>query len=261
MTHDDLRGLIPLLALASLPSDEERELIAHLKVCRDCSELQASFEGTAGSLGMWAPPLAPPVDLKDRVMRQAAQSSQLTAGRTSDNVVELARRRPGMRVAAALATAAVFAFGGFTARQYNLQSGEIEEQRQLLAAQRKALSVAGSGRAVVLPLKPTGSYEQVGGNVVISDRTAEVAVLMTGLDVPKSSVYTLWLIHDNEAPQNVADFVPDQSGLVVVNLKAAVGDSDTLAVTLEPRKGATMPSGPLIGSAERDGERSTLTFA
>lgn len=251
MTHEELRGLIPILALDSLPANEEAELIAHLKICRSCSEILAVHQQNAGLLGLWAAPIQPQSDLRDRILRQVAQTPQLTPG----NVTELRPQRSlgklGMRLAAATSIAAALAFGGFAAQQLNSKDGEIKQQGQVLAEQRKALDLASADSAVIIPLSAAESYDGVQGNLVLSDETDQASVLLTGLANPGDQIYTLWLTPYRGRPTNVLDFVPDSSGQTVINLDGAVDERVTLAVTLEPGPNRTRPSGPVVAAAYR----------
>lgn len=258
MTHEELRGLIPILALDSLPPNEEAELIAHLKICRDCSEILASHQQTAGSLGLWVPPIQPRPELRDRILRTVAQTPQLTPGNVAVLRPKRSVGRIGMRLAAVTSIAAALAFGGFAAQQFNAKNGQIEQQSQYLAEQRRFLDLASADSAIALPLTPTKSYSEVQGNVVLSDETDEAAVLLTGLSDPGDQVYTLWMTPYKGRPQNVADFVPDASGLAVINLGASVDDRVTLAVTLESKPNGTRPLGDVVGSAYRTPAQATF---
>ena len=254
MTHEELRGLIPLMALNSLPQGEEAELIAHLKVCRECSELLAGHEQTAGTLGLWAPPEEPPKLLRERILRQAALTQQFIPDDLPEKVRSRVYGRTLKRAAAALAMAAVLVAGAVGAQQLLEQKDQLQQQRQLLAEQRRALDLASAGSAVILPISSTAAYRDVRGNVVLSDETGSAAVLMAGLDDPGDRVYTLWLTPAEGTRRNLADFAPDDTGLAVINLKTAIGARDTLAVTLEPRRGNASPTGPVVGSAYRNPE-------
>lgn len=253
MTHDELRGLIPLLALDSLPVSEEAELVAHLKICTECSELLASHEHTVGALGLLAPPQEPPRMLRERILSEAERTQQFIPGGLPEQAHSRRYRRTGLRVAA-VAMAAVLMIGGVGAQQLLEQKNQLQEQRQLLAEQRKALDLASAGSAIILPISSTEDYRDVQGSVVLSDETDRAAVLMAGLDDPGDNVYTLWLTPAEGEPRNLADFAPDDSGLAVINLEAEVGERDTLAVTLEPRRDNARPTGPVVGSASRSPE-------
>lgn len=262
MIHDELRGLIPILALDALSAGEEAELISHVKICRECSELLASYQKSAGSLGLWALPVEPPVALRERILRQTAESPRFTPGRApKERKTQRSSATIGLRVAAAASVAAVLTFGGFAASELNQSNDRIVQQAQTLAEQSKALDLASADSTIVLPVSPAESYRGVKGNVFLSGETNAAAVLMTGLDDPGDNVYTLWLTTHQGARQNVAEFKPDESGLAVVNLNASVHSRDTLAVTLEPHPGATRPTGPVVGSAYRTPANNPLEIA
>ena len=250
MTHDELRGLIPLLALDALEPAEEAELVAHLKICRECSEVLAGHESTVGSLGLSVPPIAASMQLRERILSEASRTQQFVPERAA-TVTRLGdRRKVGARVASALAMAAVLAFGAVGTSQLMEKNDRIESQQELLAAQRRALDLASAG-SVIVPMSPAAAFSDVEGSVIVSDQSRSAAVLMTGLDDPGQKVYTLWLSQVDGEPRNVAEFVPDETGLAVVNLDEPVAERDTVAVTLEPRRGLKSPTGPVIGSAVR----------
>lgn len=254
MNHEEIRGLIPLMALNSLPLSEEEELIAHLKVCRECSELLAGHEQTAGTLGLWAPPEEPPKLLRERILREAERTRQFIPDGAHEKARSWTSGRTGKRVAAAAAMAAVLIAGAVGTQRLIEQNNQLNQQRQLLAEQRRALELAGAGSAVILPISSTAEYREVSGSVVLSDETGTAAVLLAGLDDPGDGVYTLWLTPSEGPSRNLADFAPDDSGSAVINLSEAVGEQDTLAVTVEPRRGAAGPTGPVVGSAHRSPE-------
>ncbi len=249
MTHEELRGLIPLLALDALPPGEEEELVAHLKVCRECSDVLASHETTTGMLGLAVPPIEPSMQLRERILNEAARTRQMVPP-TSITSVRRARR-PGGRVAAALAAAAVFAIGAVGTRQLMESNDLIARQQAQLAAQEQAFEVASAGSALILPMKTSGDFSDVNGSVVVSESAGKAAVILTGLQDPDGKVYTVWLSAEGGGPTNVGEFVPAEDGLAVVNLNTAVADRDTVAVTLEPKRGLTRPTGPMVGSALR----------
>lgn len=265
MIHEELRGLIPLLALDALPAAEEHELIAHLKVCRECSELLDAHKQTAGWLGLCVPSVRPSADLRERILHEAAQNAQLTPGRPAEPRPRRSWAGLGLKVASVTALAASLAFGGLTAQRLNdkilEKDGRLNEQSQVLAQQRKALDLASASSTIVLPLSPSQSYGGVQGKVVFSDRADKASVLLTGLQDPAGDVYTLWVTPYRGKPRNLADFVPDASGLAVINLDRAVYEKDTLAVTREARPGADRPRGPVIGSAYRTPNTNPLTVA
>lgn len=253
MNHDEFKELVPIMALNALPAGEEEQVAAHVQFCSECSRLLDEYRSTAGDIAMAARPVVPPADLKDRIMAQARQSAP--AGVEPAPSGAQSARRTGsffsFRWAAVAAVAAVtLAVVGFGAQQLLEQNQRVQQQEELLAAQREALSLLSSGETSVLTMNPTEEAGAVTGRVFVSSESGRAAVLMSGLSEPSGdSIYTLWLIEDGKE-QPVTDFGPDRSGLAVLSVEQVDSDA-TLAVTLEPRPGNTSPQGPILAVAYR----------
>ncbi|MEX2587902.1 MAG: anti-sigma factor [Actinomycetota bacterium] len=251
MTHDELRELVPIMALGALPVEEEQQVGAHVKFCAECSRLLDEYQSIADVMAMAVRPLAPPADLKDRIMAQARKTAPVDM-QPAPSVLQPTRRRSSfVRWAGVTAAAAVTLMViGLGAQQLVEQNQKVQQQEALLAAQREALDLLSSGETSVLTMNPTEEAGTVTGQVFVSRESGRAAVLMNGLNEPDGdSIYTLWLIENgNEEP--VVDFGPDQSGLAVLSVDQV--DSDvTLAVTLEPQRGNTSPQGPILAVAYR----------
>ncbi|MGH2689924.1 MAG: zf-HC2 domain-containing protein, partial [Actinomycetota bacterium] len=76
MNHDELEGLVPLLALDALGSPEEAEVRAHVEGCESCTALLREHLGTAAGLALLAGPATPPAHLKARIMAGLAEEPQ-----------------------------------------------------------------------------------------------------------------------------------------------------------------------------------------
>ncbi len=250
MTHDELRLLVPIFALDALPPAEEAELVAHLKICRECSVLLTEHWETAGMLALSAGSLPPPVALKDRILRQAAQTGQLEASPAPVRAPRAPVRSWRWQLAG-LAAACVFAFviGGVVLQQLNERTDQLSRQEIVVAQQRDALNIIGSPSSVELPMTATGDGRGAEGKVFISDEQDAAAVLVRGLSDPGDDVYTLWLIAEGD-PEPVEDFVPENA-VTVIKVDQPVGSEDTLAVTREPNRGNTSPKGPILIAASR----------
>ncbi|MBW3590849.1 MAG: anti-sigma factor [Actinobacteria bacterium] len=250
MTHDEFKELVPIMALNALPAEEEEQVAAHVEFCVECSRLFGEYRSTAGDLAMAVRPVTPPADLKDRIMAQARQTAPV--GTEASRSQQATPRRSGptfarwMGVAAAAAVALVVI--GFGAQQLMEQNQRVQQQEELLSAQREALDLIGSGETSVLTMNPTQDSDGVTGRVFVSSDSGRAAVLLSGLTEPSGdSIYTLWMIRDgNEEP--VADFGPDRSGLAVLSVDDVKSDT-TLAITLEPQPGNTSPQGPVLATA------------
>ena len=251
MTHDELKSLVPVFALDALGSEEEQELVAHLKVCLECSNILAEHRETAGMLGFAAGSLQAPGDLRDRILSQAAKTSRLQAIAPPVQLKSPSRRSWGGQWAGLAAAACVVALVavGLTFLRIGGQADRLDRQEQVIAQQREVLNLITSPDSIVLAMTPTEASPGGEGRAFISDREGAAAVVVSGLRDPGDDVYTLWLIVDGE-PQPVADFVP-HDGLALVPVDGAVEPEMTLAVTVEPNRGNTSPRGPVIMAASR----------
>lgn len=76
MNHDELEGLVPLLALDALGPPEEAEVRAHAAGCESCTVLLREHLETAAGLALLAGPATPPAHLKARLMADIAQEPE-----------------------------------------------------------------------------------------------------------------------------------------------------------------------------------------
>jgi anti-sigma factor ChrR (cupin superfamily) len=69
MTHEQLRDLLPLLALDLLSPEERAALTAHLDAgCDACASELHAHRATVADVAYDAPPVAPPAGLRERVL-------------------------------------------------------------------------------------------------------------------------------------------------------------------------------------------------
>jgi anti-sigma-K factor RskA len=108
MTNEQLHDLAPGYALDALDEDERDAFEAHLRECERCREELSSLGDAAGALALGSGGLAPPADLRARIL-DAARAEPT-------NVVPFRPRRRVVAVAAlAAAAAAALALGLWTA--------------------------------------------------------------------------------------------------------------------------------------------------
>ncbi len=246
MTHDDLKDLVPLFALDALPSEDELELVAHLRNCAECSKLLAEHKETAGMLAFSAPSIEAPAGLRDRILQEAART------RTQESPAPVVLRPAANRSrrwqwAGGLAAACVFALlvGGLVVRQIGDQGEKVNQQEILLARQQEALSIISSPDSVVLPMSSSEEFPQAYGKAFVSDEDGKAAVIVTGLSDPDDDdVYTLWLIAEGDR-EPITDFDVDD-GAQTILVDKPVGSDATLAVTREPNAGNSSPQGPVV---------------
>ena len=68
-THQEIIDLIPAYALGILEADEAAPVSDHLETCSACRGELAAYEAVTDTLTTAVPIVAPPADLKERLMR------------------------------------------------------------------------------------------------------------------------------------------------------------------------------------------------
>lgn len=238
MNHEELKELVPMMALDALPAAEEMELRTHLQDCSECTELYRGYSETASDLAISVVPVAPGAALRDRLLDEIRHQPQVGA-----DVISIGEKPGWRRSAATLSAAAALVFA--------MTSGALllknRDQQSELAEQRRALAVI-SASTDRLTMAPGPDAPAASGRIFLPAGNDSLAAVVSGLDDPGKKVYALWVIVDGK-PKHLADFKPDASGSALVYIDRPVVSFDGLAITLEPKKDATAPTGPIYLSA------------
>ena len=206
-------------ALDALDADEEREFEEHLASCEACREELASLREATAALAYGAVGPAPPPELKERILAEAAAERP--------NVVSLPQRRSWTApLAAAAAIAAALAIG----------VGVYAATRP--ASSDPLASVLAQPGAKLVPMGDRGAL------AVAPDGTAAIA--LTVPHAPAGKTYEAWVIRDGAA-QRAGLF----SGATVLRIDRPVKPGSVVAVTLERAGGVDAPtSKPLAATKE-----------
>jgi anti-sigma-K factor RskA len=208
--HDDsMLELAALRAVDALEAADAAAIDAHLAQCALC---RAEFHraAAAGTALAFAAASAPPESLRQRVLASA---------------VRVRRLRPWYQhpaLPAGIAAAVVLAVSGTW----------IAQHRSAPESQWAAACVPASAGC--------------GGEVT---STAGLLRLDAhGLPaLPPGKVYQAWIIHPKQAPVPEPTFTTTADGNGSVEMSAAAGKGDTIAVTVEPAGGSKAPtSQPLV---------------
>ena len=230
MERDDIHELTAPYALDALDEHEVREFEQHLRDCERCREEVAMLRETAASLAHDSPAVAPPPELRARILA--------TARAERGNVVPLRPRwaAPVAAVAAVAACAAV-ALGVWAATLDHT----LGNRDAALRNQARALAVAASPDARRISL--TGGH---GALVVTPDGRA--ALLLSGLPKPGAgNVLEAWVISGGAA--KAAGVFSGKGSSTAVALERGVPTGATVAVTIERSGGAQQPtSTPILRS-------------
>jgi anti-sigma-K factor RskA len=238
----EIHTLAGAYALDALTEIERAGFARHVAECETCAVEVAELSETASRLSAaaWDPP---PPRLREAVLREVAQTRQITASRhRSDkpsNDVRTWRRRTAAAVAAG-----VVALGGM-AGVWVVQEQRVSEAQQ--AAQQLQDGQVRLGQIVAAGDAQVKTASVPGGGTVtvaISHRLDDGVVLMDNLPAPPDGkVYQLWLIQGARPTSLMVMATGQRNGAAVVD---SIGAADTIGVTIEPAGGSVLPSTPTV---------------
>ena len=242
MSDIDIHHLAAAYALDALDARERVAFEAHYPGCEVCRADVLDFRSTLVVVAE-AEAVAPPAELRRRVLDEVARTRQLSP-HLSSSVIDLADRRRRRRRTTATLLAAAAAVGLFAAGAL-LNGGSdspayATELANVLAhsdARFEALGGDGEGRVRVAW---SGDAERA---VLLADDLPEA---------PDGLAYELWLIDESgPLPMHMLDRA---DGGEIRDAIAMDGDVDRApmawGITLEPEAGSTSPTGDILFIAE-----------
>ena len=277
MTHDEIRDVLPAFALDALDPHERVEVAAHVATCAACTAELAVLGRVVSSVGLEAPPVTPPTELKARVMaRVAAERSGRVSVERADQSVRAVSSAPrpwfwnsGLTLAASLTLAVGASIYALSLRtelsaireSAAISSAQASRLRDELASLRRdrvtlqhIMDVLKAPDTLRVGLKGQAGAPGAAGQAFWS-RTAGLMFTADRLPaLPAGRVYQLWTI-TGSIPTSAGTFEPDRSGSasVVASVPAGAPPPDAFGVTIEPAGGSATPTLPivLIGTAGR----------
>jgi anti-sigma-K factor RskA len=226
--RDDIHSLTAPYALDALDASETEAFEKHLRHCEDCRAEVAMLRGTASLLAHDTPPVAPPPELRERILASARAER--------GNVIPFRQRWSApIAAAAAVAACAALALGIWAGTLRNT----VGDREAALRTQARALAVAATPGARQIPL--SGGH----GSLVVAPG-GRAALILSGLPKPPSGkVFEAWVVTGkNAAPAGLFS-----AGTAAVTLERAVPAGATVALTIEKAGGAPQPSGaPILQS-------------
>lgn len=230
MAH--IHELAAAYALNALEDEDRREFERHLEECPTCREGLPGLEDTAAALALAVEPIAPPAELRGRI---------LTAARAGGEVVPFPRRVvPLVAAVAAVAACAAIGFGIWA----TTLRGDLSRQREARAADEAALAVLADPAARRVPLSGRS-----GVLAVRPDGTAALAVNALGR-APSGKTFEAWVIRGKSPPQPAGVFGGRGDRPTLVVLRRPVSKGVTVAVTVERGGGVSSPTTrPILSAA------------
>jgi anti-sigma-K factor RskA len=249
MNCEQAEELLGAYAVDALSDDEAQQLRTHIATCADHAARAAEMRALASQLAETVEPVAPPAQLRTRVLTAIAREPQLAlpGGQpspvsTADHTLVSRRgpsareggagpsRWPFRRVRPSYAWGALAAaiIAGLLAWNIVLQTGGESD------AERYAIANADIVAPMLAGDRPIGS-------ILYFEDERRIAVVAD--DVPQldaTQTYQMWAIADG-APSSIGLLSPDDGrGRVIVPFDAT--RADTFAMTIEPAGGSAQPT-------------------
>lgn len=238
MSDIDIHHLAAAYALDALDSRERAAFEAHYPSCDVCRADVLDFRSTLAVVAE-AETVAPPADLRRRVLDEIAQTRQLSPHLPS-SVTDFAERRRRHRRTLATLLAAAAAVGLFTAGALVVGGDDpptyaTELARVFEHSDARLVTLDGDGEGRVR-VAWSGGAERA---VLLADGLAEAPVGMA---------YELWLIDAaGPHPMNVLDRADDGDIRDAAVMDADLGREPTAwGITLEPAAGSVGPTGDIL---------------
>jgi anti-sigma-K factor RskA len=240
---NDIREAIQEYLLAHGALDEEVVKLMQ-QACPDCMQAFNEAEAEMAMLALSVPSVAPPPDIKQRLMRQIRAGS---AGNARPLSMPVRRRLPLPALIAAGLAVALF---GVLARE---KSSERKRDAHVAGLQKRIdhLEDARRAHAQLAPkLELAGTDLQKSANAAIAwDPAANTwRMRASGLaPLPDNKVYELWFItkDDRKIPAGTFSAGADGRGDLTVHLPPDGGDIALAAITDEPAGGSLQPTGKI----------------
>jgi anti-sigma-K factor RskA len=210
-------------ALRALSSEDEERVVVHLAECERCRRRLRETEAVAASLAYGVPQVAPPPELRSRVLAIAepvvAAPAGAPAAEPAGHPAPARRRRQWWpRFAAVAVPAMALALVAMLAWNVSLRN-DVNASRDDLA----------NGAAVAVP--------GVGNVVAQTDGNATLFAHLR--PAPAGKTYEAWVIRGSVAlPAGVFE----GGGTVELPLTQSARPGDKIAVTIEPAGGSKKPT-------------------
>ncbi len=238
--HQPVLDALGAYALDAVSETERAEVERHLESCSSCREELEVLSAVVHHLPAAVPQLAPPGEMKARIMAQVEAEAELlrAAGSTADRVPRRRWARAGallwgpLGAAAAASVLVLVAVAGF----FLGGAGRPQPDRSRTVAARVEPSSAPHGRASLVM--------RAGGGATLE---------VSGLPEPaRGRVYEVWLVRRGRGAPAATDalFTVNARGRSHVEVPGDLRHVEKILVTSEPRGGSDVPSQlvPLISA-------------
>ena len=131
--------------------------------------------------------------------------------------------------------------------QLNQTQEELAREREQLAHEREAIELIASPEARMATLAGTENATRAHAKFIYDRNTGRAMLMADNLpQAPAGKAYQLWFIAEGKPPMPGQVFTPDASGHAEMRDEVPIEgrNAAVFAVTLEPSKGVSAPTGP-----------------
>lgn len=272
---------LALDALGALDESELSALSAHLEACPECRSEREEMLAAAASLAHTVPPVAPPEELRARILAgaralklsdkngYAAEGARVITP-PPERFARPARRRNAWVVYGAIAAGVILALLSFDIFKMWRENGEMREEmarlaqsveaareelareREEAARQREVADLLSEPRARMLTLSASkDAPPEASARLAYDDSTGRAMLFASGLPpAPAGKAYQIWYIAGGRpVPGSVFKTDSRGRGMLRDEIPAAGREAKVFAVTLEPEAGVPAPTGSVLLSA------------
>lgn len=268
MNCSECQDLLVDYALSALDADERQQARAHLDSgCADCAAELASVEATLAQLPLALNPVAPPAELRARLMERVGQSGTRWSSASASRPMRIdsTARRPASRwieplIAGGLAAAIT---GGVLWVKIDRQQREMADLRNEILTQEARLNQVqatldqerGTLRLFASPavqlVALQGAEDQPAAKARVfwdKDREAFHLYASNLKQLSPDKAYELWFINSDQKKIPGGTFRANSHGEATFTVKppADLGTVAALAVTAEPAGGSPQPTGHVL---------------
>jgi anti-sigma-K factor RskA len=251
---EQLHLLTGAYALNALDDDERAAFERHALFNEDSREEVRGLSETAALLAYGTPAVAPPPELKDKVMSSIRNTRQLPVHavvtdlgdrrKAGETGAGRAKAAPGsttavrwLGAAAGILLVTAAALGGWAVGLANDQARTEQHLQALADQQADVLSVLMARDSKVIPGRlPDGAVV----NIAVSAQSGKAAVITEGLPaLAEDRTYELWLISDEGAmPAGLIE----ATGQTSMNMLEDISGATHVGLTVEPAGGSPQPT-------------------
>jgi hypothetical protein len=248
ITCIEVEVLLPAMAAGALDGDDAQNVYGHLAICPPCLKHLRDFQETVEQLAFVVPQIAPPSDLRGRVLQSVkagppvasaplplplplmAAAGSRPAARPEHPVLTIYRNAAPAVLAACLVLLVGAGFWMGTMRE------QLQMQDRQFAVATAVNNMLHDPQSSFATLKPIKADTLAAGQAIMAPQRREVGLMVTHLpQLPAGRVYQVWLLQRDAAPLAAGQFTVDDNGAVMTTMPAPNADTmDGLRVTDEP---------------------------